>query len=126
MHGRADLAVSPSSSGWFVGGIVLLAVGGAATLVGAVIGLVAEITSTVDKSGTSSQIETTGWTVAGVGAIGLIAGIVAMASNAHSGVELHDAGASPAPQHVGTWRDTPAFEMAVPRAGAMPILTGSF
>jgi hypothetical protein len=126
MHGRADLAVSPSSSGWFVGGIVLLAVGGAATLVGAVIGLIADITSTVDKSGTSSQIETTGWTVAGVGAIGLIAGIVAMASNAHSGVEFHDAGATPAPQHAATWRDAPAFEMAVPRAVAVPILTGSF
>jgi hypothetical protein len=117
---------SPASSGWFVGGIVLLSVGGAALLVGAVIGLVAGITSTVDKSGTSSQIETTGWTVAGAGAIGLIGGIVVMVSNAHSGVELHDAGATPAPQHAATWRDTPALEMAVPPAFAVPILSGSF
>ncbi len=126
MHGRADLVVSPSSNGWFVGGIVLLAVGGAATLVGAFIGLIAEITSTVDKSGTSSQIESTGWTVAGVGAIGLVAGIVAMASNAHSGVELHDEGTAPAAQHVATWRDAPVFERVVPPAVAVPILGGSF
>jgi hypothetical protein len=126
MHGRADLVVSPSSSGWFAGGIVLLSVGGAVMLVGAFIGLIAEITSTVDKSGTSTNIESTGWTMAGVGAIGLIAGIVAMASNAHSDVELHDAGAAPAPQHIATWRDTPAFEMAVPPAVAVPILSGSF
>jgi hypothetical protein len=126
MHGRADLVVNPSSSGWFVGGIVLLSVGGAVMLVGAFIGLIAEITSTVDKSGTSTNIESTGWTMAGVGAIGLVAGIVAMASNAHSGVELHDAGATPAPQHVATWRDSPAFEMAVPAAVAVPILSGSF
>jgi len=126
MHGRADLVVNPSSSGWFVGGIVLLSVGGAVMLVGAFIGLIAEITSTVDKSGTSANIESTGWTMAGVGAIGLVAGIVAMASNAHSGVELHDAGAAPAPQHVATWRESPAFEMAVPPALAVPILSGSF
>jgi hypothetical protein len=126
MHGRADLVVNPSSSGWFVGGIVLLSVGGAVMLVGAFIGLIAEITSTVDKSGTSKNIESTGWTMAGVGAIGLVAGIVAMASNSHSGVELHDAGAAPAPQHVATWRDSPAFEMAVPPAVAVPILSGSF
>jgi hypothetical protein len=132
MHGRADLVANPSSSGWFVGGIVLLAVGGAALVVGAVIGLVAGITSTVDKSGTSSNIETTGWTVAGVGAIGLIGGIVALASNAHSGVELHDAGAgaapapAPAPQSLATWRDKAAVEMAVPPAVAVPILSGSF
>jgi hypothetical protein len=127
MHGRADLVVNPSSSGWFVGGIVMLSVGGAALVVGAVIGLIAEITSTVDKSGTSSQIEATGWTVAGVGAIGLIAGIVAMASNGHSSVELRDAGAAPAaPQHAATWRDAPAFEVAVPPAIAVPILSGSF
>jgi hypothetical protein len=125
-HGRADLVVSPASSGWFVGGIVLLAVGGAATLVGAFIGLIADITSTVDKTGTSSQIETTGWTVAGVGAIGLVAGIVAMASNAHSGVELHEAGAAPPPPHDATWREAPAFEMAMPAAVAVPILSGSF
>jgi len=126
MHGRANLVANPSSSGWFVGGIVLLAVGGAVMLVGAFIGLIADITSTVDKSGTSSQIETTGWTMAGVGAIGLVAGIVAMASNSHSGVELHDGAAAPAPQHAATWRDSPAFEMVVPRAVAVPILSGSF
>jgi hypothetical protein len=126
MHGRADLVVSPSSSGWFVGGIVLLSVGGGVMLIGAFIGLIASITSTVDTSGASSQIEATGWTMAGVGALGLVAGIVAMASNAHSGVELHDAGAAPAPQHAATWRDAPAFEMAVPRAVAVPILSGSF
>ncbi len=126
MHGRADLVVSSSSSGWFVGGIVLLAVGGAVMLVGAFIGLIAEITSTVDKSGTSANIESTGWTMAGVGAIGLVAGIVAVASNGHSGVELHDGGATPAPQHVATWRQSPAFEMAVPPAVAVPILSGSF
>lgn len=126
MHGRADLVVSPSSTGWFVGGIVLAAVGGGAMLVGAVIGLIAEITSTVDKTGTSSQIESTGWTVAGVGAIGLVAGIVAVASNAHSGVELHDEGAAPAPQHVATWRDAPVFERVVPPPVAVPIFGGSF
>ena len=127
MHGRADLVVNPSSSGWFVGGIVLLSVGGAVMLVGAFIGLIAELTSTVDKSGTSTNIESTGWTMAGVGAIGLVAGIVAMASNAHSGVELHDAGATPPPpQHVATWRSSPAFEMALPPAVAVPILSGSF
>lgn len=126
MHGRADLVVNPSSSGWFVGGIVLLSVGGAATLVGAFIGLIASLTSTVDKTDTSSQIESTGWTVAGVGLVGLIAGIVAVASNTHSGVEMHDAAAAPTPQRGATWRDTPAFETAVPRALAVPILSGSF
>lgn len=126
MHGRANLVVSPSSSGWFVGGIVLLSVGGGVMLVGAFIGLVAELTATVDKSGTSTSIESTGWTMAGIGAIGLVAGIVAMASNAHSGVEMHADGAAPTPQHAATWRDAPAFEAAVPRAIAVPILTGSF
>jgi hypothetical protein len=125
-HGRADLVVNPSSSGWFVGGIVMLSVGGAALLVGAFIGLIADLTSKVDTSGTSSQIESTGWTVAGVGAIGLIAGIVAVASNSQSGVELHDAGTTPAAQHVATWRDASAFERVVPPAVAVPILNGSF
>lgn len=126
MHGRASLAVSPSSSGWFVGGIVLTAVGGAVTLIGAFIGLIAEITSTVDKSGVSTSIESTGWTMAGVGAIGLVAGIVALVSNAHSGVEMQGEGTAPSPQHAATWRDAPAFEAAVPPALAVPILTGSF
>lgn len=126
MRGRANLVVSPSSSGWFVGGIVLLAVGGGVMLVGAFIGLIAEITATVDKSGTSTNIESTGWTMAGVGAIGLVAGIIAMASNAHSGLEMHDGNAPPPPQPAATWRDAPAFEVALPRPVSVPILGGSF
>jgi hypothetical protein len=126
MNGRANLVVSPSSSGWFVGGIVLAAVGGGVMVIGAFIGLIAEITATVDKSGTSTSIESTGWTMAGVGAIGLVAGIVALASNSHSGVEMHGDGAVPAPQHAATWREAPAFAGAVPRAVAVPILSGSF
>ncbi|HEX8792206.1 MAG TPA: hypothetical protein VF765_14730 [Polyangiaceae bacterium] len=128
MHGRANLVASPSSTGWFVGGIVLLAVGGGVMLVGAFIGFIAEITATVDKSGTSTNIESTGWTMAGVGAIGLIAGIIAMASNAHTGLEMHDAtpAPAPAPQPAATWRNAPAFETALPRPVTVPILGGTF
>jgi hypothetical protein len=126
MHGRANLVVSPSSSGWFVGGIVLTAVGGGVMLIGAFIGFIASITSTFDKSGASTSLESTGWTMAGVGAIGLVAGIVALASNAHSSVEMHADGNAPPPQRAATWRDTPAFEAAVPPALAVPILSGSF
>ncbi len=128
MHGRADLVVSPASSGWFVGGIVMLGVGGGVTLVGAFIGLIAGLTATVDKSGTSTNIETTGWTMAGVGAIGLVAGIVAVASNTHSSLEMHDGNAPPAQptQPTATWKDAPAFEAALPRPVSVPILGGSF
>jgi hypothetical protein len=129
--GPVTLTVSPSSTGWFVGGIVLLSVGGITMLVGLFIGLVASLASTVDTSGTSQDWATGGWTAFGLGAAGLVVGIVAMVGSRHTGVDVSngDAGghgmASPWTR-VASWRGaTPEQKLAPPVIG-VPIFNTSF
>jgi hypothetical protein len=124
--GTVTLAVSPSSSGWFVGGIVLMSVGGITMLVGLLIGLVGSLASTVDSSGTAQDWATGGWAAFGLGAAGLIVGIIALASNVHTGVTISNGatteGAVGSPwAHVATFRDgrdAPPESRAAPAVGA--------
>jgi hypothetical protein len=133
-NGTVTLSVNPSSQGWFVGGIVLTAVGAPTMLVGLLIGLVASLATTVDTSGTAQDWATGGWTTFGLGLAGLVVGIIAIVGNAHTGVDIQSGSAkdgalgSPwaplnaraleATPHVAVFRDPPPESRAAPAAGA--------
>jgi hypothetical protein len=132
--GTVTLSVSPASTGWFVGGIILMSVGGVTMLVGLFIGLVASLVSTVDSSGTSQDWATGGWTACGIGAAGLILGMFATFGNVHSGVTVGNGESSGEAQgspwaHVATWRG-PSFSqqqrLAPPPVVGVPLYSTSF
>jgi hypothetical protein len=86
----ANLAVSPSSKGWFVGGIVFVSVGGPVLVVGLLVALAGAVASSVNGSSdtTAQDWKSGGLATAAVGAVGVVAGIVAIVSNAHSDVSF--------------------------------------
>ncbi|HEY6460132.1 MAG TPA: hypothetical protein VIY73_08270 [Polyangiaceae bacterium] len=124
--GRVNVTVNPSSTGWFVAGIVLVPLGGATMLIGGLIGLLGDATG--DQSASSS-----GGVAFLVGLAGLVGGIVLIVSNARSGVGL-EVGAPQAAallkgdawKRVPVWRDASPESRAMPRAMALPVWTGSF
>jgi hypothetical protein len=131
--GGVTLNVSPSSQGWFVAGIVFVSVGAPTLLIGLLIGLVASLATTVDNSGTAQDWATGGWTAFGIGTAGVIGGIIAITSNAHTGVEVQTAGSNegaagspwvPVPMwalgqgpHVAGLHDAPPGLQAAPAVG---------
>jgi hypothetical protein len=129
---QATLTVSPGSKGWFVGGIVLLSVGAPVLLVGLLIGAVSSIIATADAPNpTADDWAHGGWTAAFLGGAAMIAGIVGIANNSHSGVSFGGGDAaklfpgSPwAP--VATWREAPPEAKGLPAAVAVPLLRGTF
>jgi hypothetical protein len=128
----ATLTVTPSSQGWFVGGIVLISVGAPMMLIGLVIGAVGSAVSTADPdSGTAHDWARGGWTAALLGAAGLVVGIVGLTSNVHSGVTFgasETAAASPGPpwSRVATWRGATPEARALPQPVCVPFLARSF
>jgi hypothetical protein len=126
-----SLNVSPSSNGWFIGGIVLLSVGSITALVGLCIGLIGSLASTVDSSGTAQDWATGGWTTFAIGGVGAVVGAIALVANMHSDVSFptaETAGKGPGSPwaQVASWREPGPVERAVPPAVAAPVFKLSF
>ena len=134
------VTVSAASKPWFIIGIVSTAAGGAAALVGAAVGLGASLASSVDTSNgdtASAQHENgvaaAGWTVAGIGALAIVAGIILIVTNAKTRT-TQDLAHIAAPERVASaWQRVPAWKdagseprwISVPALG-MPLFHGSF
>ncbi len=126
-----SLNVSPSSPGWFIGGIVLTSVGGITMIVGLFVGLIGSLATTLDSSGTAQDWANGGWTAVAIGGVGMIVGIVALVGNMHSDVAIgtgEATGQTPgsAWAHVATWREASPIERAVAPAVAAPLIHLSF
>ena len=134
------ITVSAASKPWFVIGIVSTAAGGAAAVVGALVGLGASLASRVDTdSGDTAGaqhedgVAAAGWTVAGVGALAIVAGIILIVTNAKTRT-TQDLARMATPERVASaWQRVPAWKdagseprwMFAPALG-MPLFHGSF
>ncbi|MDB4996968.1 MAG: hypothetical protein JWM74_4400 [Myxococcaceae bacterium] len=135
---RIIIAVNPASKGGFVGGIILASIGAPIFLLG---GFVLLIVAAVDAS--SSRAETgpakaVGWTMFGLGAAGVIGGIVLIANNASTGVDQFNEAAKPSAHAFvpgsDVWKRGPVFPQleegkntpAPANAVAVPLFTGRF
>jgi hypothetical protein len=134
---RIIIAVNPASKGGFVGGIILASIGAPVFLLG---GFVLLIVAAVDASTTHADTggaKAVGWTMFGLGAAGIISGIVLIGNNSSTGVDQFNEAARPAKQAslLGSdvWKRVPIWQHAEGTALApashgvtVPIFTGSF
>jgi hypothetical protein len=135
---RIIIAVNPASKGGFVGGIILASIGAPIFLLG---GFVLLIVAAVDASSRSAQTgpaKAVGWTMFGLGAAGIIGGIVLIANNSSTGVDQFNEAAKPAKAAFlpgsDVWKRGPLFPLAEDdknnpapaHAVAVPIFTGRF
>ncbi len=134
---RIIIAVNPASKGGFVGGIILASIGAPVFILG---GFVLLIVAAVDASTHSDTgaAKAVGWTMFGIGAAGIIGGIVLIANNASTGVDQFNEAAKPAGHAFlpgsDVWKRGPVFPRleegknspAPANAVAVPIFTGRF
>jgi len=124
--GRVYFTVSPSSSGWFVAGIVMLSVGAPVMLVSLVVaalaGLVSAVSSNASGNNTSQDATDTAdgaLLVALIAAGVTVGGIVALASNSRSGVSV-SSDAAPAQGTIAPWMRAAAWREATPEQRLLP------
>ena len=119
---RVFIEVDPSSKGWFVGGIVLTSVGGLTTIIGLFVALIGAAASDLSKQ--DNSLTAGGLTVAGVGAVATVAGVVALVSNSKSGATVSS---TPPPAGGGeASRRTPTWATATPSGAASPVVLPMF
>jgi hypothetical protein len=134
---REILTIDESSKSAFVGGIVATSLGGTAVIVGSLVFILGSLEAGIqgafgsqDDSGT----ETVGLGILVLGVAGIIGGVVAMVSNARTGVtpgRAAPAAAWPTPVGLasdalrGPRRDTP-WAAAVPPMTGVPLFSGRF
>lgn len=133
---RVVLQARPSSSGWFVGGIVLVSVGGAGIGVGAFVAtVVASLQGVGGASGAHDSGDPASTTRAGIvtmaaGAVAVAAGIVAIVSNRSTDVLVRAPVTAVAPEVMNCvgpiWRAPSSVEMARPAAIWTPIFVSRF
>jgi hypothetical protein len=136
---RNVVTVNAASKAWFVVGVVAIPVGGLVGFVGLLVGLAGSLASSVNSSVGDSQgtrasdaVAATGWTMFGIGAASLVAGIVLVASNVKTSVNVDQASAQagllvlPTVQHTPTWREATPEQKAAPQVVGIPVFTGSF
>jgi hypothetical protein len=126
--GTVSLAVNPSSHGWFNVGVVLTAVGAPTMVIGFIMGLyVASLCTSGDCSVTGQDVATGGWTAFGLGAAGLVVGLIAIVVHARTGVDVQSGaakeGAAGSPwMQVATFRDG---REPAPESRAAPAVGGT-
>ncbi len=130
---RVIISVNPASKGGLVGGIILAGIGTPFAIIG---GLTLLVVAAIDAA-PNHYVETgpakiVGWSLFGIGAVGVIAGIVLITGNASTGVDQFNDTAKAAwlragapDKRVPIWRDvtTPAPAQT---GLSVPLLTGRF
>jgi hypothetical protein len=134
------VTVSGASKPWFVIGIVSTAAGGASMLVGALVGLAASLASTVDTNNGDTAaaqhedgVSAAGWTVAGIGALALVAGIILIVTNAKTRTTQELARVTNPERSAAGWQKVPVWKDAPTEAGwlavpavSVPLFHGTF
>jgi hypothetical protein len=133
-HGeKVTLTVSAATTGGFVVGVVLTAVGGPVALVGLFVGGIASLVAAGSQGQPGLQgaqnVAAVGWTMFGVGAAGLIGGIVLVVTNSRTGVQTDVGRPPPEPSLL---RDSPAWHPSalgprvLPAVVTVPVVGGEF
>jgi hypothetical protein len=135
---RIIIAVNPASKGGFVGGIVLVSIGAPVLILGGFVLLIAAAIDATPGQPETGAAKAVGWTMAAVGAIGVVGGIVLIVNNASTGVDQFNETAKTS-EHAflpgsDVWKRAPVWPheggkvLGAPAPGgvAVPIFTGHF
>lgn len=90
---RVVLHVDPTSKGGFVGGVILVSLGGVSLLIGSLVYLVSAAIDSLDNGRDADGGKTAGLVMMGLGAGGIGGGIALIVANGSSKVEQQRAGA---------------------------------
>jgi hypothetical protein len=147
---KVSIAVNAGSKGGFIGGIVLLGIGGAGVIIGLTVALVGAaesatesynpVTGNFTQNNNGSGTETAGWIIALVGAAAAVVGVVLMVNNGktkETQEQIAKGPASPAWDHgpggredaflrLPTWHAKDAVESAIPRVTSLPVVSLHF
>jgi hypothetical protein len=140
---RVTVSVTGGSKAWLVVGIVITPVAGLVTLVAALVGLAGSVQASAGAAGcingtcaqgnaNASNVATAGWVTALIGAAVTVGGIILIANNAKTGVNVDLTGAQAARvqgdawAHVPSWRESGSAEKAIPPVFGATLWSGRF
>jgi hypothetical protein len=129
--GSFTLTVRPTPNGSLVGAIVLTSAGAVAMAVGVTVALLTLATSGGDITGASRDRLTGGYTMLGLGALGVLVGVLWIAGTVHSSVQMSSAtltgnGVAAPSLPLGGWREPGPEERLLPRPATAPLFSTSF
>jgi hypothetical protein len=126
---RVTITASGGSTAWFVVGVVMTAISSPLTLTGLSIGLVGTLVANSNAQGTqgAAGVATVGWVLFGVGAAGLLGGVLLVVNNSKTTVDLSSPGSNAdAWRWTPTWREASVESRSMPLFYDVPVLHGQF